>query len=325
MKKLCLNDYQNIARWSSFYGTWWWIKYNKQLDQAKKIIEPVFLKSIDEISDNEYVASMYAIWAAWWSMDGVTDTIKAIISKVEHDIGWKIWWLFPVEVSIEALVADICAKLNIALIDADACGWRAVPEATYDNFHLYNKSVAPIYYGNANWIDVITRDIVPDEIDWILRESIKDSWWSIFCIDHIGQAKDMKEYLSVWTISRSMRLWEKLSQTKTSISDILTAENISIIDYCVVEKADLSKEDWFYAWTIILRSDDNEYSINVQNEYMHCFDKHWSLVLNFPDLLMLVDEEKKMWIHSTDIHEWMSLLLCSKLAEERWQWFEYNR
>ncbi len=324
MKTLEFKDYENIARWSSIYWTWWWLKFDEQIDKSKSLTSEVILKSLDEIDDDEYVASMYAIWAAWSDIEGATETITSIIDKVESDLWWKLTWIFPVEVSIESLVAEICAKSNIFLIDADACGWRAVPEATYDNFYLYNKNVTPVYYWNKNWINMILWDIWPKELDSVLRESVEEYWWSVFCVDHIWKAWEMKKYLSLWTISRSMKLWEKIKSSKNSLWDILENSNIQVIDTCEVWEVNLNRAKWFFWGEVQLNTWNKTYKIKVQNEYMQCFDDKWELLINFPDLIMLLNNKTKKWVHSTDLKSWMSVTLCSKKAEERWQWFEYT-
>ncbi len=285
---------------------------NTSIAEAEKFMRSknvLRIAPISSFSDSDILCSAYSIGTSEQdSLDG--EIFLEALRKLEGILGQRIAGIIPGEIGSEVCAASLCVRQSLPLVDTDIVGGRAVPEAQMDSFTLHDLSAIPLVAANKNR-QVLIIDHVNDarELEEKLRRFSIESNSDVHVVGNSITAGEARSVLTEGTVSRSLRVGELLlNQRPKSIEslinglrpitgqatrDLFTGRVISF-----ERKSNLS----FLSGRIHIvdKGKQNSLEILVQNENIIVW-KNGNVVASAPDLITLVDANRFLPIHNSQI------------------------
>src|SRR3989338_4249221 len=158
MISLSRNNYKSLFIGSSFFSCVGGVPYKNSIElMSSNNAENVRLLSIDEFSDDDWLCTVYAIGASGRSKKEYKAFLVAIECLEQH-LGIQIKGVIQGEIGSEINAVWTANKKNIALVDTDMAGGRAVPEEDMDIYGIKNIDSTPVIVVNDQSDVIIVKD-----------------------------------------------------------------------------------------------------------------------------------------------------------------------
>ena len=297
------------------------------LNQQERLVDEIFvsksfvtLKVVDNFKDNELICAAYGVGSAARTDVNLIGALKKAIVVMEGLVGRKISGFFGAETGIESMIFELCQKVDLPIVDADCTGGRAVPEISIDNFFVLGKQITPIVAVNLNLETLIIDGNHSGEyIESKVRLFSKKSRGSVAVLDHAVKIKDAKKSLTLSTISRSLKLGEKLTDRNKNHLNYLLADLSATLKFEGKITEILLKDDQsgFLIGSYKVTNDKQQATILVKNENLLLTIDNQSIT-SCPDLIISVDKNNLVGLHNSQLKKGRDVFIISLPATKLW-------
>lgn len=216
MITLSRSNYKSLFIGSSFFSCGGGVPYKNSIElMNSSSAENVSILSLGELSDDDWLCTVYAIGASGRSKKEYKTFLLAIECLEQH-LGVHIKGVIPGEIGSEVNAVWTASEKNIALVDTDMVGGRAVPEEDMDIYGIKNIDSTPVI-------------VVNDQSDVIIVKSSKngailESVYRAFAVASGGycyiasrpiRKADAQLILPAGTISRSILIGDAILACKS--------------------------------------------------------------------------------------------------------------
>ena len=158
MITLSRSNYKSLFIGSSFFSCGGGVPYKNSIELMNSSnVENVSLVSLDELSDDDWLCTVYAIGASGRSKKEYKTFLLAIECLEQH-LGVRIKGVIPGEIGSEINAVWTASKKNISLVDTDMVGGRAVPEEDMDIYGILNINSTPVIIVNDQSDVIMVKD-----------------------------------------------------------------------------------------------------------------------------------------------------------------------
>lgn len=305
-KNLTQNDIQNLIVGSSIYSTGGGFDIPDQQEYFQKIANNLpELISIDELDDEDYICTAYAVGPAVSDKNEKKIDYLKVLKNFEKITGKKIKVLFAGEINIEGLVFETASNLGLPVLDADCCGGRAVPEIQMDTFFANEVSITPALMINGDGEELLYSNTKDNfKLENIARNFAVVSGSSVFIIDHLAPVKTAKKALTLGTLSRSIKTGEFIAslskENPQNIQKISQECDSKVAFEGQITKVDFKIENGFLIGFYLIKNSQSEFKVVVKNENMVCYQND-QIVCSFPDSIITLDASSYFGLHNSQL------------------------
>lgn len=326
-KNITITLAQKMILGSSIYSTGGGYEKNVQEKQftilfKKKKSFPLF--SIDELSDNDYICTAYAVGSAANTNYDLSKAFSIGLKTLENYLGNPMKGVFAGETNIDVLAFQTAAHMNLPVIDADCTGGRAVPEIQFDNFALFDKTILPLVAVTpAGDVVLLTHSKNLESIEYFVRNvAISAKKGLVAVLDHPVQVKEARTMLTLGIFERSIKLGsyiEKHKNKKTFLKEVVEILDGKMLIKGKVENIDFSDKDGFITgFYTVMGTKGNIAKVFVKNENIICW-LNKEILVSPPDSILSFDPIKLQGIHNSKIYKGQEIVLIARAATKIWR------
>lgn len=304
---LTISDVEAAVKGGSIFacGGGGWADHGRQLGTLAVTIGRPEMVSMEEISDNAWIATAAAIGApagqTEWEMLGV-DYVKAV-QLVQEALGAPLYGLI---IGQNGMSSTLNAWLPAALLGTkvvDAVGdIRAHPTGDMGSIGLANSPAQMIQSavgGNRaqnSYIELLVRGAT-SKVSPVLRKASDMSGGFIASCRNPVSAAYVRQHAALGGISMALALGEKIGLAEAkggaAVIDAIckqTGGQVIAQGKCV-RKSVRYTEEAFDIGTLEIGHGTHRYTIHVMNEHMAVDDCHGERIASYPDVICTLDSE----------------------------------
>lgn len=281
----------------------------EKLDKAMTDGKTLKLIDLDEIPDEEYVATPYGCGAPSASgnnpefddLDRVDEQPSVLaLEAVEAYMGKPIYAIGSTELggenTAEALYAAL--RLDLPLIDGDPAG-RSVPELQHTTYYVKNVPICPMGVATQFGEKIVIENVANDfRAESIVRAIAVASDNMVGVADHINTGKVIKQSLIPGAITYALNIGKTLrmanEEGKCAAEAIVGANDGKILFKGEVTDFPWETRDGFNFGEIHLKGTNSfegeKYKIWLKNENIMAY-RNGKIDVMAPDLICMLDEK----------------------------------
>ncbi|MEF8700830.1 MAG: DUF917 domain-containing protein [Candidatus Accumulibacter sp. UW20] len=320
------NSYKSLFTGSAFFSCGGGVPYKISIELMNSDdSESTNLISLDELSDDDWLCTVYAIGASGRSNKEYKIFLLAV-ECLEQYLGVKIKGLIPGEIGSEINAVWTASRKNIVLVDTDMAGGRAVPEEDMDIYGINKIKSTPAV-------------VVNDQSDVIIVKnsknmSILESTYRAFAIASGGycyiasrpiQKANAQLIFPPGTISRSILIGNVMLKCKSKVEIIAALNdncNSKLLATGKVTNRMPKEEPGFLSGIIQIMGseafDGQEFKIYYKNENIMLFcDK--KCLCSAPDSISLIDSDSLLPVSNSSLQLGINVLVFGTPALSIWK------
>ena len=320
------SSYKSLFIGSSFFSCGGGVPYKNSVELMNSSnTENVSLLSLDELSDDDWLCTVYAIGASGRGKKEYKAFLVAI-ECLEQYLGIRIKGVIPGEIGSEINAVWTASKKNIALIDTDMVGGRAVPEEDMDIYGIKNIDSTPVI-------------VVNDQSDVIIVKkskngSILESVYRSFAIASGGycyiasrpiRKANAQLILPPGTISRSILIGDAILNCKSK-ADLVKALgkkcNSMLLAAGKITSNTLKSEPGFLSGITQISGsgvfEGREFIVHYKNENVILFCGERCLC-SVPDSISIIDSDSLLPISNSSLTVGSNVLVFGMPALPMWK------
>ncbi len=325
-------NYQNaisMIRGSSIYSTGGGFAYSGQkrmFNNLFKKVNSIKLISIDELKDNDYICTAYAVGSAGNTDIDLSPALRQGLQVLQNFTGIKPKAIFAGETNIDIIASQSAVALNLPILDADSNGGRAVPEIQMDNFVIYDKPITPVVVVTLDGdVAILQQTKNPYNIENFVRSIAGNSKIGMVAVlDHLIQVKLAKKILTHGIFSRSLKLGQLIQENYNNqdlLEKIIREINGQLLIKGKVFKSTLKsnlKEGFLNGDYFIKDRKGNVVKVYAKNENIICW-KNNRVFATSPDRILTIDTKTFLGIHNSQLKEDEEVAVIVAKASEMWR------
>lgn len=305
MKKLEKQDIIDLLYGCALLGTGGGGNLQKGIDMMQEDFEdglPLYLADLNEIPDDEYVASPYGCGAPSASGEKLPELEEApavtAFHSLEKFMGKKFAAVSSTELGGEntAEALHVACRMGLPIADSDPAG-RSVPELIHSTFYLCEKPIAPLAVAtNYGDVAVFGRVQNDERAEAMVRAMAASSGNEVSVCDHPMSGAEFRKSVIPGAISNALEIGRILRQAKEkgldAASAVAEAKNGKILFRGTVAEIPWESRDGFDYGSIIIEGGreftGHKYRIDFKNENIASYldDK---IDVTVPDLICMLD------------------------------------
>ena len=341
MKKLDRQDLIDILYGCTILGTGGGGSLEKgiaQIDEALKLQREFILVGFDELDGDDLIATPYSCGAISPETEEERKKYEKlpIIDEVPHVVALREMEKY-LDKKVKAVISTELGGGNTAvafysgamsgkyIVDADPAG-RSVPELQHTTYYLNDVSIAPISLVNQFGESAIITNVVDDfRAERLVRALAVVSKNSIAVVDHVDTVDNLKNTVIkgaityAWDIGKAFRI-AKESNSDVSNSVIEAGKGKELFKGTVIENS-WETIDGFTIGEVSFKGNkeyrEDEYKIWYKNENIIAW-KNGEYHATVPDLICIIDENKKEPILNPNFREGMEVTIFALPAAVEW-------
>jgi len=325
--KLDSRDYRSLFVGSAFFACGGGVPYEHSISLMHSSARGTStdLVSLDDFSPDDWLCTVYAIGASGHGRKQYESFLLAIKCLEEH-LGAKIKGVIPGEIGSEINAVWVANQKNIALVDADMVGGRAVPEEQMDIYGLYNVPTTPVIIVNDQG-DMIVVKVAHDssKLENVYRAfAVASGGYCYIASRPISQAK-AKALLPSKTVSMAISTGRQILACKTELQliDVLQEScGARLLAAGNIVANTPNDAPGFLSGVVRISGSTafrgKVFEVHYKNEniILLCDDKY---VCSVPDLISVVDAESLMPVANSSLHVGSNVLVFGTPALPIWR------
>ncbi len=314
---------------SSIYSTGGGIEYSTQKKLFKKLLHKQNkpqLVSIDELADDDYVCTAYAVGSAGNTNYDLSESLQIGMKTLENYTGEKFRALFGGETNADILAFQTASSMHLPVLDADSNGGRAVPEIQHDNFIITGKSITPLVAVTPDKrVAILTQS--PDGLGiekFVRSMSSTIDKGLIAVLDHPIKVKDAKKVLTLGIFSRSIQLGDYIlsnKKTEKMIQEIPQKVPGQVLIQGFISKLEVKHDvhgGFLTGYYYVQNTNGDTVKVFIKNENLIAW-KNDQLLMTAPDAIIAVDTKTFVGVHNSKLYQGQEVIIIGKKAPEMWR------
>lgn len=299
--KLRKNELKNILLGVSLLGTGGGGRFDMAQKILQKISKPVQLRSVDELKDNDFIATVFMVGGLKKKGDA-TKGAKKSIELLQKILNKKIKYLVPVEIGPTAVLdlLYIASEMNLPVIDGDFVGFRSAPEIYVEAITLNNVNRLPIAVVNLEGDSlVLYKTSSIQSLETILRDFSARSKSQVYVAGYPVTKNQIKNYFGKGSVSFSQQVGKCLIGKKDNLLPSLKDKGFIFIDSGRIINQEGSDNKGFTSGKLLIKAAKNIYEVIYKNENIVLL-KNKIVLVTSPDSIILLDLVSKVGINNGD-------------------------
>jgi len=338
MKNLTINELKDVVIGATLLGSGGGGSPENGLmlvNEIAKVTDVLPLVSPEEVGDNEYVSMIAGIGSpkALKERGFGPQALHAFdaLQKLYTLIGIKFKYIMPGETGGFNIVTPIyvAAHKNLALVDADGTGGRAVPELGTTLYNLYGIPMSPLvladYRGNsvvawlADPLDGHTAETIARYVTVAFEMIAAFGTWTM-------TGWQLKAYMEPGVVTKSLNIGKAIREAKEAGKDPIKAVTNVVNGYELIRGTIIKIETrtvggFDFGRTVI--EGEGEYSgrkliVDFKNENMIAWYGEGEPAAMVPDLICLITVDGTP-LTNADVKEGMKVAIIGIPASEKWR------
>lgn len=322
--KLTKNDINNILVGSSLLGTGGGGRFDLAKKIATKIKNPIWLETIDNISENDLIVTTFMVGGLKKKGDLGTGIAKSI-GKLKEILNREIKYLIPVEIGPTAVInlLNIASKTNLSVIDGDLVGYRSAPEIYVEAITLNNVNRLPIVAVNLEGDTIVLSETESiKKIETILRTFSAQSKTEVYVAGYPVYKRQIKNFFGNGSLSYALKVGECLTNNKKNT----LLKNLSEIMIIYLAQGQIISQEekdnnGFTSGKLTIDSGIDMYEVIYNNEYLVLL-KNNTVLLTSPDSILLLDVNQRRGINNSENNKGKQVYILAKKAIPAWRTME---
>lgn len=319
-------NYKSLFIGSSFFSCGGGVPYKNSIELMNSSNgENVKLLSLDELSDHDWFCTVYAIGASGRSKKEYKTFLLAIECLEQH-LGVCIKGVIPGEIGSEINAVWTASKKNIALVDTDMVGGRAVPEEDMDIYGIKNIDSSPVIVINDQSDVIIVKNSKNGSIlESVYRAFAVASGGYCYIASRPIRKTDAQLILPPGTISRSILIGDAILNCKSEaelINALGEKSNSKLLATGKITSNTLKHQPGFLSGLIQISGsgvfDGNEFTIHYKNENIILFCGKRCLC-SVPDSISIMDSDSLLPISNSSLQLGSNVLVFGTPALPIWK------
>jgi len=327
MISLHLEDYKSLFIGSAFFSCGGGVPYANSIALMNQSAQnpKTKLMSLVDFSPTDWLCTVYAIGASGHGEKKYSSFLLAI-QQLEDHLGIQIAGVIPGEIGSEINAVWVANNNNLAIVDTDMVGGRAVPEEQMDLYGLKGIPSTPVVIVNDK-SDVI---IVKEAHDMVVMEKVYRSFAIAFggycyIASRPLQQKNAQTFLPSGTVTKSILVGREMLSCKTENQIIKVFQkncNSRLLAKGKVMANSLKDEPGFLSGIIHLEGcgvfSSKKFTIHYKNENIIIFQDN-EYLCSVPDLISIVDSESLMPVSNNSLQVGNTVLIFGTPSLPVWR------
>lgn len=326
MITLSRGNYKSLFIGSSFFSCGGGIPYKNSIELMNSSnAENISLVSLDELSYDDWLCTVYAIGASGRSKKDYKTFLLAIECLEQH-LGVHIKGIIPGEIGSEVNAVWTASKKNISLVDTDMVGGRAVPEEDMDMYGILNIDSTPVIVVNDQSDVIIVKNSKNGSIlESVYRAFAVASGGYCYIASRPIRKADAQLILTPGTISRSILIGDAILTCKGE-AELINALgekcNSKLLASGKITSNVLKDEPGFLSGVTQISGsgvfDGNEFTIHYKNENIILFSGKRCLC-SVPDSISIIDSDSLLPVSNSSLQLRSNVLVFGTPAFPIWK------
>ncbi len=326
MITLHTDDYRNLFIGSAFFSCGGGVPYKNSIELMNSGSEEnTRLLSLDEFSDDDWLCTVYAIGASG-SGKKEYKTFLLAIECLEKHLGVQIKGIIPGEIGSEINAVWTSSKKNIALVDTDMAGGRAVPEEDMDIYGIKEiESTPAIVVNDQSDVLIVKSSQNMSLLESVYRAFAVASGGYCYIASRPIQKVNAQSILPPGTISRSILIGNTILKCKSEaelINALHEGCGSKLLGAGKIVNNTLKNEPGFLSGITQISGsktfDGKEFQIHYKNENIILFcDKE--CLCSVPDLISILDADSLLPVSNSSLQSGNNVLIFGTPALPIWK------
>lgn len=326
MITLSRSNYKSLFIGSSFFSCGGGVPYKNSIELMNSSnAENVSLVSLDELSDDDWFCTVYAIGASGRSKKDYKTFLLAIECLEQH-LGVHIKGVIPGEIGSEVNAVWTASKKNIALVDTDMVGGRAVPEEDMDIYGIKNVDSTPVIVVNDQSDVIIVKNSKNGTIlESVYRAFAVASGGYCYIASRPIRKADAQLILPSGTISRSILVGDAIliCKSEAELINVLGEKSNSKLLATGKITSNMLKDEPGFLFGMTQISglgafEGKKFTIHYKNENIILFCGEQCLC-SVPDSISIVDSDSLLPVSNSSLQLGSNVLVFGTPALPIWK------
>jgi DUF917 family protein len=322
-RKITINDINNLAKGAAFLGSGGGGDPHYEIAMAKNQLMQygdADLISVDQLNDDDLILPMAFVGAPLVTKEKLPSGIEItkILEIFERHYGKKPAAIMSGEIGGGNALTPLLAasKEKIKIIDGDLLG-RAFPELQMASPNIFKARLREFFTCDSLGNSTIIEGKTAQDIERIARSIAVACGSSMMMGMYIMNGKEAKEYIIRNSVSKAIEIGRILNSTEKPLCDLIDKTDGKYIATGNIIDIDQQIINGFLNGFILIKSGNNIYKIDYQNEYLAIYRNN-ELIISTPDIIAILDQVTMKPITSESLIFGLRVIIVSIRADDIW-------
>lgn len=317
MISLKQEDLASLFVGSAFFSCGGGVPYEKSIALTRSSMRSseTRLLSFEDFCRRDWLCTVYAIGVSGQGNKDYALFIEAI-TRLERYAGIKISGIIPGEIGSEINAIWTANRLNLAVVDSDMVGGRAVPEEQMDLYGLNGIASTPaVVVNDKSDVLIVEKAHDPVAMEQVYRAFAVASGGYCYIASRPIQRGDAEAFMPPGTLSRSIVIGQHILNSKSEGRLVEELQNLcgsKLLAKGKVAANHIKNDPGFLSGNIRIDGseayDGSEFTVYYKNENILML-LGTEYACSAPDLISVVNAQSLMPVANSSLHEGMEVLV----------------